>query len=179
MEKVIKKFFTIHYNSENVFEYFNIDKLKHDGIKNIVFDLDNTLCTNIEKTASKKEILFLTEVNKYFNIIICSNNKTERVNEYANSLPFKVNAYSWCCKPLKSKIKSILKKNNFDPKKTLFVGDQLITDIIISNRLKSKILFVKPLYKKELSLTKFNRNFENYILKKIDKYQLVKWGEKW
>lgn len=179
MKFIIKKFFTIHYNAINVFDYFNIKSLKNSGIKHIVFDLDNTLCTNLERVAGEKEIKFLEEVNSNFDIIICSNNTKSRVEEYVNSIPFELKGYSWCKKPFKYKIKKILSDNGFDPKCTLFVGDQLITDILISNRLKSKILFVKPLHKKELGLTKFNRNFENFIMKRIDKYGLVKWGEKW
>lgn len=179
MKFLIKKYFTINYNSKSVFDYFNIETLLNDGVKYIVFDLDNTLCTNTKKVASQREIEFLKKVTQYFEVVICSNNTQSRVDEYVNSLPFKISAYSWCKKPLKSKIKKILKKHKFNANNTLFVGDQLITDIIISNRMNSKILFVNPLHKKELKLTKFNRNFENYILKKINKYKLVNWGEKW
>lgn len=179
MKFFIKKFFSIHYNSENVFEHFNLETLKNDGIKHIVFDLDNTLCTNLHRVANDEQIKFLTNVSKHFDVIICSNNTKARVEEYINSLPITISGYSWCKKPLKYKISKILKKHNFDKKSTLFVGDQLITDIIISNRMKSKICFVKPLHQKELGLTKFNRNFENFIMKKINKYELVKWGEKW
>lgn len=179
MKYIWKKYFKIDYKCDNVFTHFNIKKLKEDNIESIVFDLDNTLCTNLERKASKEQIEFLKSIKKEFNFIICSNNTQSRVEEYISSLPFEVNGYSWCKKPFKFKIKKILKINGFDKSKTLFVGDQLITDIIVSNRLKSKICFVKPLHKKELGLTKFNRNFERYILKKVSKHNLVTNKGRW
>lgn len=179
MKFLVKKYFNISYNSNSVFDYFNIERLKNDGVKHIIFDLDNTLCTNTKRIADETQIEFIKEVSKFFDVIICSNNTQTRVDEYVNSLPVDIKGYCWCKKPLVGKIKKIMKKHEFDAEHTLFVGDQLITDIIVSNRLKAKILFVNPLHKKELKLTKFNRNFENFIIKKINKYKMVNWGEKW
>ena len=64
--------------------HINYDKLKEDGIKCILFDLDNTIIPYKEKTPSKKLIDLIENLKDMeFKIIIFDNGLDDRVIEIA------------------------------------------------------------------------------------------------
>ena len=49
---------------------------------------------------------------------------------------------------------------------TLFIGDQLFTDVIGANRMKMFSILVEPIEEKDILITLIKRPIENYIKKK-------------
>ena len=57
------------------------------------------------------------------------------------------------------------------------IGDQILTDIIGGNRIKSITVLVEPLGTKDLKITSFNRFLEKKIIKRLEKKKKFKKGE--
>ena len=68
-----------------------------------------------------------------------------------------------------NKLNKFIKKNRFDKKDILMIGDQELTDVICSKFLKVRIVLTEPLVKTDLPITKVNRFFDKIIRKMIKK----------
>lgn len=157
---------------KNIFE-IDYKKLKKIGIKNIIFDVDNTLISYTEKELKEEYRKFIINLKKDFNIIIMSNSLSERVLEIVKDLDVK--AYYSSMKPLKKNYKKIL--NKYNKEECVFIGDQFMTDILGAKRMKCKVILVDRISNKEPIYTKFWRVLEFFVIKilkrknKFKKYQ--------
>lgn len=154
---MFKKFIpTYHYKSIYDIDY---KKFKELGIKVIMFDLDNTLIPYHEKLPNKQLFKLKEEILKLnLKIILVSNSKKERVSNFANA--FDIPYIKFAKKPFKKGFKEALKllPNDIKNEEILFIGDQLLTDIFGSNRMKFNSLLVDPLNRDtEALITKINR----------------------
>ena len=70
------------------------------------------------------------------------------------------------CKPLPFTLRELAKKHFFSLKKTIVVGDQLLTDIILGNWLKSYSILVNPL-KKSSVIKMIQNDIETFVLEKL------------
>jgi len=152
---------------------FDIDysKLYDEGCRIILFDLDNTLIPYDETIPQEKHIELFKQIKKLgIQIIIISNNRAERVKAFADIVECEY-VYS-AMKPLKSGYKKALAKiTNYKNQQIVSVGDQLMTDVLGSNRTNLKCILVKPIKKKtEKWYTKINRKMENSVLKRLRKH---------
>ena len=146
-------------------DIFSIDykKLKRIGIKNIFFDVDNTLIPYSSINVDKKTIDFINNLKKDFNIMLMSNSRSKRVLKIANTL--NVDGYYSSMKPLKKNYKKILKK--YKREECIFVGDQFMTDVKGAKRMNLRIILVDRIEKKEPIYTRFWRFFESILLEEI------------
>lgn len=146
----------------------NYDKLKKLKIKNIYFDVDNTLITYKDISAKKELISFIDKLKKDFNIELISNSKSNRVLKVAKELDVK--GYYFSMKPLKKNYRKILK--NHKKEDCIFVGDQFMTDIIGAKRNGLRVILVDRLLYDEPAFTRFWRFFEKILIKKYKKKKL-------
>ena len=66
-----------------------------------------------------------------------------------------------------------MKDKNIKKEETIFVGDQILTDILCANRVGIDSILVKTIDKKSQKwYTNINRLREKYIIKKLVKKQL-------
>ncbi len=153
---ILDKFRPDHY-------YSSLDKIDFSNFvhyETIIFDYDNTL------TAWSGEIPYkiaqkLNTLSKKFRLFVFSNGKQKRIEKSCANLPVK--AYGNCHKPCtKSAVQTIISEK-INPEKTLFIGDNLITDIYFANNLNLTTILLDPLRKKEFFLTKFWRICEKAI----------------
>jgi len=150
----------------------NIETLKSEGIKNLFFDLDNTLVPFYFKVPDEKVINFVADLKKQgFNVIVTSNNTKKRVSTFAE--PLNTNYINGAGKPGIRKLKKYLAENNFSLDETVLIGDQLLTDIICAKRLGIRSILLKPACDKDLIKTKLNRFIDNRIRKKMFKKNLL------
>ncbi len=110
-----------------------------------------------------------------FEVYIVSNSNNYRVQPFLDALQIKGSGS--CKKPLTSVIEKLLPK---DKSTAMLVGDQLLTDVLVSNRLEIQSTLVHPL---DLStdhfFTRMNRKLERIVAKKVkqyhpDKYEVMK-----
>ncbi len=158
------------YRCESVFK-INYEYLKSKNIINIFFDLDNTLANPYIKTPANEIKDLIDKIKKLgFNIFIISNNHQERVELFASFL--KVNYFYELKKPKVKKIKEIIKENSIDLSKSVFIGDQIMTDILMANKLNSLSILINPLTKQDEPITFFPRLLDRHFRKKINKKKL-------
>ncbi len=150
---------------KNIFD-INYKLLKKKNIKVLVFDLDNTIMTVDDLVPSKEVVSLFQKLNNDFQVYIASNNVKNRVRKIGQYL--NVHAFYSVTKPSKKLKKLLLKKKNVKMEEVAIIGDQIVTDILMGNRLHMNTILVDPLGKKDLKVTYFNRWLEGKIMKKIN-----------
>ncbi len=153
----------------------NYKKLKKNGIKCLLFDLDNTIAPyKVNEPDVKVKELF-ARLEEDFKVIIISNSPKNRIRPFKEKLNVDC-AYS-SRKPFKTKYKKILEIYNFEIDEVACIGDQILTDILGANRMGFTSILVNRVAKYETIFTKFNRFFEGFILKNLAKKNILVSGE--
>ncbi len=156
---------------------YDIDykKLKKNGIKCLIFDLDNTIAPiNMKKPSKKIRDLIEELKDMKFKVLIVSNSPKKRVEPFKDILG--VDSAYLSFKPLKNKYLKILKIYKLKPSQIAAIGDQLLTDIWGANRMEFVSILVNPIGTTDYVLTKFNRLVEPFIYNKLNKKDLLKKG---
>jgi len=160
------KYFVANEYVKNVFE-INLENLKSAGKKVILTDLDNTLVASNVAEPTEEILEFLSKAKKLgFKVYIVSNNNRARVEKFAKNLD--IEAYYNALKPLKFKSNKILQKHKRN--EVIFIGDQMLTDILVANRLDVYSISVTPVnFTVDETATKINRRLEKLIIKGLKK----------
>ena len=157
---------------EYVKTVFEVDllKLKQQGKKVILTDLDNTLVGTDVKVPTPEIIEFLNQAKELgFEVIIVSNNNKERVSLFAKDL--EIMAHHKSLKPLTIKLRRVLKHHQ--KSEVVMMGDQLMTDVLVSKRLGLYTILVEPVVlSADESSTKFNRKLERFVVNQLRKQNL-------
>lgn len=140
----------------------NYNELYQKGYRGLLFDIDNTLVGHGADAddRAKKLIKDLKEIG--FNICLISNNKEERVKRFNKDINvlFVFDAK----KPsVKNYIKA-MKLIGTNKSNTVFIGDQLFTDVFGAKRTGIKNYFVKPIGEKEEIQIVLKRYLERIVL---------------
>ena len=152
-----KLYANFYYASFDEIDFGRFEK----GFDTICFDFDNTLVTWGEDITSKR-LEQLKGLADNFKIFIFSNGSSQRIQK--NFKDTDIKSFGSLFKPLTWKMKRVIKKAKIDPQKSLFVGDNLITDIFTANRLGFTTIYVHPISNNEFYLTKFWRFLEKVVL---------------
>ena len=151
----------------------NYSLLKKQKIKNLIFDLDNTIADSKTSKPNKEMIKLFKELKaKGFTIYIMSNAFKKRVTAFATILDVK--AYHLSLKPLLITFKRLIKENNLNIQETAMIGDEIFTDIKGANKIGLLSILVDRLSKHDYFLTKISRIRENNLFKKTN---IIKRGE--
>ena len=153
----------------------NYKKLKKNGIKCLLFDLDNTIAPYKVDVPDQKVKELFARLEEDFKIIIVSNSGKNRLRPFKENLNVDV-AFS-SRKPFKKKYKKILTLYKFKIDEIACIGDQLFTDILGANRMGFTSILVNRVAKTEIFPTKINRFFESFVFKKLAKKNILKSGE--
>lgn len=153
------------YNLKSIYE-INLENLKNQGIKAMLFDLDSTLMASKSGSYFKETQEWLAKVKKDFFIAIVSNNKNP---EYIA----KVKAVTdFPCvfdakKPKIDVVQKFLNQNNLLPKDCVLVGDRPLTDILCGKNLGCKTILVDSITADtESKLVRFVRALERLSVKR-------------
>lgn len=149
---------------KNIFDV-NYNSLKETGIKLIIFDLDNTILEVDKDLPDEKIKSLIKKLSKDFKIVIASNNVKERVSKVSKYLNCD-HLYS-IGKPTKKIKRFIDKRYGIKMEKTAIIGDQVVTDILMGNRLGMFTILIDPIGEKDLKVTYLNRWLEKRIMKII------------
>lgn len=163
-----KKFIPNEYHDS----FFDIDfnRLSKEGYKTILCDLDNTLISYDEEYPTEEILNKFKELESLgFEIILISNNVPSRIETFLEGTD--IIGFANARKPLLIGIKKAHKHAEVkDVKRTILIGDQLMTDIWAANRYKAYAILVNPIKKKtEKWYTKINRKIEEKMILKIGK----------
>ena len=144
------------------------EELYAKGYRGILFDVDNTLVPH-GKPADKKAIRLFKRLRHIgFDTILISNNKENRVKSFAMDVGSR-----YIYKAGKPSRKGYLKAMNMmdtGPKNTVFVGDQLFTDVWGAKRTGIRTYLTRPIHPKEEIQIVIKRRLEAIVLHFYHKY---------
>ncbi len=153
----------------------NYKSLKEQGIKCLIFDLDNTLGLISNKNCPEEAKELIGKLKKDFLVLISSNNMKRRLRPYLEELG--VEGIAWSMKPSIKCLLQIKTKYKLHKKEMCIIGDQIVTDVLAGNRYHIKTILVDPLGEKDLKITGLNRKFEARIIKHYEKRGLFERGK--
>lgn len=136
--------------------------LYRKGYRGIIFDIDNTLVPHGAPADERAIALFERLKGLGFGTLLLSNNKEPRVKMFHDSVGaeyiFKAG------KPKREGYERAMKKLGTVPENTLFVGDQLFTDVWGAKKAGIVTYLVKPIHPKEEIQIVLKRYLEKIVL---------------
>lgn len=136
--------------------------LYEKGFRGVIFDIDNTLVPHNAPVDDRAKQLFQKLHKMGWQTCLLSNNKEERVKPFAQAV--ESNYIHKANKPLVASYYYAMEKMETDKKTTLFVGDQIFTDICGANRAGIPTILVKPIHPKEEIQIVAKRYLERIVL---------------
>lgn len=138
------------------------EKLYEEGYRGIIFDIDNTLVPHGAPADIQAKKLFARLKELGFECCLLSNNHEPRVKMFNEEI--KVHYIYDAHKPSVKNYQKAMALMKTDLKSTLFVGDQLFTDVWGAKRTGIRNILVKPIYPKEEIQIVLKRIFEKVVL---------------
>ena len=147
--------------SESTYE-IPFEELYEKGYRGVIFDIDNTLVPH-GAPADERAVLFFDRLHKIgYDTLLLSNNKEGRVSSFADAVGSKY-IYK-AAKPMLKGYLRAMERMNTVPSTTLFVGDQIFTDVWGANRAGIYTYLVKQIDKKEEIQIVLKRKLEAIVL---------------
>lgn len=152
------------YPQEYLDSTFDIpfEKLYEEGYRGVLFDIDNTLVPH-GAPATPEVVAFFKKLRTMgFSYCMISNNQRERVESFCRAVKgkFVFNAH----KPSVKGYERAMEYMGTNKTNTLFIGDQLFTDIYGANRTGLRSILVKPIHPKEEIQIVLKRRLERIVL---------------
>jgi HAD superfamily phosphatase (TIGR01668 family) len=137
-------------------------KLYDSGIRGVIFDIDNTLVPHGAPADQRALSLFADFHRMGMKTCLLSNNKEPRVASFAAQVdsPYIYKGG----KPSVKGYQESIKKMGTTVSDTIFVGDQLFTDVYGANRTGLYSYLVKPIHPKEEIQIVLKRYLEAIVL---------------
>lgn len=133
-----------------------------NGIRGVIFDVDNTLVPHGAPSDGRAEALFERLRQIGLKTCLMSNNREARVAPFAQAVD---SDYLYKAgKPKKSGYRQAMDKMGTKRAETLFVGDQLFTDIWGANRSGLYSILVEPINPREEIQIVLKRRLEWIVL---------------
>lgn len=150
------------------FDDITVDFLKKIGIKGVILDIDNTLEPYENSVPGEHVLKWFSELeDAKISFSIVSNNNAKRVRTFLSGI--NVPAYPKARKPFKGKLISAMRDMGTDSSNTVFVGDQIFTDVLAAHNAKIKAILLPPINDKRDMLTRLKRLLEKPYLRKYEK----------
>lgn len=155
----------------------DFEALYQKGIRGLIFDIDNTLVEHGAPADQRAIALFhrLHEIG--FSMMLLSNNKEPRVKMFCDAVEGASYIYK-AGKPSKKGYQHAMERMHTDAGTTVFIGDQLFTDVWGARRCGIYSILVKPIDKKEEIQIVLKRYLERIVLhfykKKLQKEEIKK-----
>lgn len=138
------------------------ETLYQEGYRGIIFDIDNTLVPHGARADGRAKMLFIRLKALGFSCCLLSNNKEARVKPFHDEV--KVCYIHDAHKPSVKNYRQAMKRMGTDVSNTIFVGDQIFTDIYGANRAGIRTILVKPIHPKEEIQIVLKRYLERIVL---------------
>lgn len=157
---MLERFYPDH---EAVSAYkIDYEKLYRQGFRGIIFDIDNTLVPHGARADRQAVRLFRRLKSIGFDTVLLSNNKEPRVKSFAGQVRsqyiFKAG------KPGKAGYEKAMQLMGTDAVSTIFIGDQLFTDVWGAKKAGILTYLVKPIHPKEEIQIVLKRKLEWIVL---------------
>ena len=140
----------------------DFEKLYEEGIRGLIFDIDNTLVPH-GAPADERAIALFERLKKIgFKCCLISNNQDPRVKMFNEKI--QVDYVYDAHKPSTKNYKKAMEIMGTDTTSTVFIGDQLFTDVWGAKRTGISNILVKPIHPKEEIQIVLKRRLEKIVL---------------
>lgn len=163
-------------HATNIYE-IPVEFYKKLHIKVLMMDLDNTLDSYKLYLPTERAVKLIEELKANdIRPIVVSNNKGKRVRSYAEAL--NIEYVSNARKPLPKVLNRTINDKGINRDELLFVGDQMMTDVLATHFAHIRIILTEKLVKEDQWTTHINRIFGRVIRRYLRKRnKLVDWRE--
>lgn len=147
----------------------NYEERYAQGIRGVIFDIDNTLVTH-GAPADKRCIELFKRLHQIgYETCLLSNNQLERVKTLADAVGarFIENAH----KPARGNYLKAMELMGTDVNSTLYIGDQIFTDVWGAKRCGIPNILVAPIHPKEEIQIVLKRYLEKIVLRSYEKHR--------
>ncbi|MDE6620585.1 MAG: YqeG family HAD IIIA-type phosphatase [Lachnospiraceae bacterium] len=152
------------YPDEYLDSTYDIDfeEKYRQGYRGIIFDIDNTLVPHGFPADDRAIALFKRLRETGYKVTMLSNNKEPRVKMFCDAVdaPYIYKAG----KPNPANYRKAMKNMGTDETNTLFVGDQIFTDVWGANKAGIYSVLVKPIHPREEIQIVLKRYLEKIVL---------------
>ena len=156
--------FRIFYPKQRAASAYDIpyERLREKGIRGVIFDIDNTLVPHGAPADERAVRLFQRLKELGYQCCLLSNNQLPRVEMFNRDVQvhFIENAH----KPSVKNYQRAMELMGTDTGNTIFIGDQIFTDIYGANRAGIRTILVKPIHPKEEIQIVLKRYLEKIVL---------------
>ena len=140
----------------------DFEQYYQDGYRAIIFDIDNTRVPHGAPADQRAIALFKRLHALGYQTMMLSNNKEPRVKMFCDAVDAE---YIYKAgKPNPANYREAMKRMHTDEKNTLFVGDQIFTDVWGANKAGIYSILVKPIHPKEEIQIVLKRYLEKVVL---------------
>ena len=159
-----------YYESAYIIDF---EQYYKDGYRGIIFDIDNTLVPHGAPADERSVALFKRLKDIGYDTVLLSNNKEARVAMFNEPIGTKT---IWKAqKPLPHNYKKAMEIMHTDTSNTLFVGDQLFTDVLGAKNAGIRAILVKPMNPKEEIQIVLKRKLEAIVLRSyLKEHSMIK-----
>lgn len=146
---------------ESTYE-IDFEELYKKGCRGVLFDIDNTLVEHGADATERAKALFRKLEEIGMKSCLISNNKEERVKRFNKEIGtlYIFDAH----KPSGKNYKKAMELMGTNLENTVFVGDQLFTDVYGAKRIGMKNILVRPIDPKEEIQIVLKRYLEKIVL---------------
>ena len=157
---MLSKFYPGEY-MDSTYE-IDFDRLYGEGYRGVIFDIDNTLVPHGAPADERACKLFAHLKELGYQCMLLSNNKEPRVKMFNDAVG--VSYIFRAGKPKTANYKKAMEQMGTTTENTLFVGDQIFTDVYGANRTGIRTILVKPIHPKEEIQIVLKRYLEKIVL---------------
>lgn len=140
----------------------DFDRLYAQGYRGVIFDIDNTLVPHGEPADDRAKALFAHLKELGFSCCLLSNNKLARVKMFNDDV--QVHFIEDAHKPSTKNYIRATRLMGTRKSNTVFVGDQLFTDVWGAKRAGIRNILVRPIHPKEEIQIVLKRYLEKIVL---------------
>ena len=140
----------------------DFEKLYKEGIRGVIFDIDNTLVPHGAPADERAIRLFARLRSIGLDYCLISNNQLPRVKPFADAVQAKF--VEDAHKPSRKNYLKAMKLMHVDLDSCIFVGDQIFTDVYGAKGCGMRTILVKPLHPKEEIQIVLKRYLEKIVL---------------
>ncbi len=157
---MLERFYPDH-ESDSAYE-IDYEALYREGYRGIIYDIDNTLAPHGAPADERASALFERLGGLGYRTVLLSNNKEPRVKAFAHSVgsPYIFKAG----KPSRSGYLRAMELMGTQRENTLFVGDQLFTDVWGAKRAGIETYLTRPIHPREEIQIVLKRFLEKIVL---------------
>ena len=140
----------------------DFEKLYQEGYRGLIFDIDNTLVPHGAPADTRAIALFRRLKKLGFGCCLLSNNQKKRVASFNDAV--QVNYIENAHKPSVRNYNRAMEILGTNTENTIFIGDQLFTDVYGAKRAGIRNILVKPIDPKEEIQIVLKRRLEAIVL---------------